>query len=168
MTRFALFLPLLTALLLSACGSPGGYRGGAPAPVEQPAGQPPGGAETRPYQPPALPETTRGEPNRAVQSLMRRARDLVAAGDLSGAAANLERALRIAPYDARLWNQLAHVRESQHQYGLAADLAEKSNTLASTDASLKRDNWLLIARVRRAVGDDAGARAAESQAERLR
>lgn len=168
MNRSALTLIALSSLILSACGTPGGYRSGPPAPVEQPGGQQPGDAEVTPYRPPAVPEGTRAQPNRAVQVLMRRARDQQATGDLAGAAASLERALRIDAHNALLWNQLAHVREAQRQYGLAGDLAEKSNTLAAYDDTLKRDNWLLIARVRRAVGDSAGARAAETQAQRLR
>lgn len=168
MNRFALLLPILLSLILSACGGGGGYRGGQPAPVEQPGGPPAGGAEVTPYLPPSIPESTRAQPNRAVQVLMRRAQDQQATGDLAGAAATLERALRIDPHNALLWNRLAHVREAQHQYGLASDLAQKSNTLAGSDNDLKQENWLLIARVRHAVGDSAGARAAESQAQRLR
>lgn len=168
MNRFALVLPVVLSLILSACGGGGGYRGGQPAPVEQPGGRSSGGAEVTPYQPPSLPAETRAQPNRAVQVLMRRAEDQRASGDLAGAVATLERALRINPHSALLWNRLAHVREMQRQYGLAGDLAEKSNTLAASDNELKRDNWQLIARVRQAVGDTAGARAAESQAQRLR
>lgn len=167
MNRFATFLSVIFSLILAACSGTGGYRGGPPAPVEQPGARPSGDAEVTPYQPPSIPETTRAQPNRAVQVLMRRARDQKTNGDLPGAAASLERALRIDAQNPLLWNQLAHVREAQRQYGLAGDLAQKSNTLAAPDDALKRDNWLLIARVRRAVGDSAGARAAESQAARL-
>lgn len=163
-----LAIPLLLGLiqLLAGCLGSDDYRSKPPAPVEKPAQ--PGAAEVAPYRPPATPETVRPEPNRAVQVLLRRAGDQQAAGDLTAAVVSLERALRIEPHNALLWSRLAHVREQQSQYGLAEDLAQKSNSMAAYDAALKQDNWSLIARVRRAVGDVAGARAAESQAERVR
>lgn len=162
---------LSLALLLAACST--APRREPPAPVSTPggggapSGPPPAGMEVRPYQPPAPPpgSTARPVPNRAVAVLQRRAEDQQRQGDLVGAAASLERALRIAPRDAVLWHQLAKVRESQGRYGQAADLAAKSNNLAAgLDQDLVRENWLLIARVRRAAGDLAGARAAEARA----
>jgi Tfp pilus assembly protein PilF len=123
--------------------------------------------EVRPYEPAAVP--TPGEarpvPNRAVQVLLRRADDQQREGDLNGAAASLERALRIAPRDPLLWHTLARVREQQGKYGQAEEMAAKSNALAGAEQrDLTVDNWRLIARVRRAVGDLAGARAAEARA----
>jgi len=49
----------------------------------------------------------------------------------------------------------------------AAELAAKSNSLASADRSLQAQNWKLIAEVRRRQGDSNGAAAAASQAARL-
>ncbi len=82
------------------------------------------------------------------------------AGDLDGAVASLERALRVDSRDPLLWHQLARLRLTQGRYGMAADLAAKSNALAGTNRELKRENWSLIAEARRAEGDSAGARAA--------
>lgn len=84
-------------------------------------------------------------------------------GDYGQAAASLERALRIEPRNAYLWNRLARLRFAQGQYGEAGDLAAKSNALAGSDRALKRDNWKMVAEARRAAGDIAGARAAEQQ-----
>ena len=65
------------------------------------------------------------------------------------AAASLERALRIEPRNAVLWNRLAHVRYEQKQYALASSLAAKSNTLAGRDAALRADNDRLIKQAKR-------------------
>ncbi len=83
--------------------------------------------------------------------------------DYSAAAATLERALRIEPRNAYLWNRLAHVRLNQGQHNLAGNLADRSNAL-SKEASLKQDNWGVIAAARRQSGDAAGAAEAERKA----
>jgi len=88
-------------------------------------------------------------------------------GDYGQAAASLERALRIEPRNAYLWNRLARLRFAQGQYGEAGDLAAKSNALAGSDRALKRDNWKMVAEARRAAGDIPGARAAEQQVKLL-
>lgn len=171
--RFAHAGALLMSLLLAACGT--APRHEPPAPVSTPEGgtatwpspAPPPGTEIRPYEPPAPPPAgvARPQPNRAVAVLQRRADDQQRQGDLDGAAASLERALRISPRDPMVWHQLALVRERQGRHGQAADLAAKSNSLAAgLEPQLVKDNWRLIARARRAVGDLAGARAAEAKA----
>jgi hypothetical protein len=87
--------------------------------------------------------------SKAVQTLLQQAELQRASGDLVGAAATLERALRIEPESAYVWNRLAHVRAQQGQAGLAAELAAKSNSFVGTDETLKGDNNALIARARR-------------------
>ncbi|MBA1145824.1 tetratricopeptide repeat protein [Ectothiorhodospiraceae bacterium WFHF3C12] len=88
------------------------------------------------------------------------------AGDHEQAAVRLERAIRIAPRNAALWQNLAVVRYRQERYAQAESLALKSNSLTA-DAGLKRQNWLLVAEARRAMGDEAGAREAEAEAKRF-
>ena len=87
--------------------------------------------------------------SKAVKTLLQQAELQRSAGDLTGAAATLERALRIEPDSAYVWNRLAHVRAEQGQAGLAGELAAKSNAFAGGDESLKRDNDRLIARSRK-------------------
>lgn len=89
-------------------------------------------------------------------------------GDMPGAAATLERALRIEPRNAYLWNRLANVRLSQERYTQVENLAAKSNALAAADRDLRRENWQLIARARRTAGNADGARVAENKANTLR
>ncbi len=100
----------------------------------------------------------------AVFDLMQAAERQKNAGDMTGAAATMERALRIEPRNAHLWNRLAQVRLTQRQYGQAEDLASKSNALAAADRDLRRDNWLLIAKARRRAGNMSGASLAENRA----
>lgn len=100
----------------------------------------------------------------AVSDLIQTAARQKEAGDMVGAAATMERALRIEPRNAHLWNQLAEIRLAQRQYSQAEDLASKSNALAAADRDLRRDNWLLIAKARRSVGNVSGASLAENRA----
>lgn len=97
----------------------------------------------------------------AAQELASRAEQQRQSGDYPGAAATLERALRIQPREAYLWNRLARVRLEQGLGSQASNLAARSNNLAGNDQALKRNNWDLIATVRRQNGDFAGAREAE-------
>ncbi len=131
----------LIAALLAGC---------AVAPSEQPA-------PVAPVAPPA---------NAAVAGLMQTARADADAGRPASAAASLERALRIAPRDARLWHELARVRLAQGEYAQAESLAARSDYWAGADDALRAENWRLIADARRARGDDAGAQAALENAAR--
>lgn len=161
-------------LLLSACGSP--YRVGAPAPVESHGKPAPGvetstasGAEVRAYRPPQQIALVRPESSRAVRNLMQRAAAQKRAGDYDGAQASLERALRIEPRNARLWNRLAHLYAAQDDFAQVEQLAAKSNALldsaAQADQVLQADNWSLIARARESLGNPAGARQARERAQ---
>jgi len=97
-------------------------------------------------------------PNRAVQLLHERARSQMNAGDLAGADKSLERALSIQPKNARSWNLLAHLRAEQSSYEMAADIAAKSNTmLTAGEDALKKDNFLLIAKMKSLLGKTAEA-----------
>ncbi|MCP5441113.1 MAG: tetratricopeptide repeat protein, partial [Chromatiaceae bacterium] len=162
-------------LVLSGCG--GLSRSDRPARVEEARGTvaaPASGTATADtqiaaYSPPAGPQIARAQPNRAVAVLLRRAEDQQRSGDLDAATVSLERALRISPDDALLWQRLAGVRMAQHRHELVLQLAAKSNALAKADErGLRSENWRLIAQSRRALGDEAGAREAERQGAALR
>lgn len=128
------------------------------APVES------GEVQIRAYEPSSPVETPKPVHGKAVVSLLRQAESFESTGDYQRAVSAVERALRIEPRNAHLWNRLAHLRYSQKRLRLAKDMAAKSTTLAGADLALKRDNWLLIALARRASGDLAGARVAERTA----
>lgn len=99
----------------------------------------------------------------AVLALLQEADASSASGHLDNSAASLERALRIQPRNALLWQKLAKIRLQQHQPGLAEDLAKKSNLLAK-DKALTGKNWSIIADARREKGDEQGASEADAKA----
>lgn len=163
---------LMAAGMLAGCSS--SIRTSAPAPIEGPGGvqqatpesyQAPGGPAIAAYQAPKATTFAAPAPGKAVQVLMLRAQDQRQAKDYAGAVVSLERALRISPRNAPLWNHLAQVRLDQGNHQLATELASKSNALAHPERKqLRRENWLIIARAKRAMGDGAGARRAEQEA----
>lgn len=87
---------------------------------------------------------------------------------MTGAASLLERAVRVEPRHPLPWNRLARVRLAQSRFGLAEELAKKSNALAGSDRALQRANWQMIAEAQRAQGNSAGAGAALQKANSLR
>jgi tetratricopeptide (TPR) repeat protein len=100
----------------------------------------------------------------AVASLAQRAEQQRQSGDAGGAAATLERALRIQPQEAYLWNRLARVRLEQGMSDSASKLASRSNALTGDAPALKTNNWEIIATARRQSGDIEGAVEAERKA----
>jgi predicted Zn-dependent protease len=134
--------------LLAGCAT-------APQPAIEPAGAP-------------APAPAARVESIAVASLLDSARSDTEAGRLAGAAASLERAIRIEPRNPRLWQELARVRLKQGDYAQAESVAARSNSWAAGDNALRAENWRLIARAREARGDAAGARAALDAAERQR
>ncbi len=142
-------------------------RGDVPPPLSEPLPGPttapvPVPLPDREYRPAPAPATT------AVLALLDTARNQGSTGNLDGAAASLERALRIEPRNARLWSELAAVRLQQQQAQQAEQLAAKSNALAPRDTLLQQSNWRIIAEARRLRGDAGGARAAEQRVRELR
>ncbi|HEV2430989.1 MAG TPA: tetratricopeptide repeat protein [Burkholderiales bacterium] len=122
---------------------------------------PPAPPETRPEQPPPVaPAPPPAKENIAVAGLIETARADAASGNLAGAAASIERALRIEPRNARLWHELARMRLKQGEYAQAENVAARSNSWAGDDRALRAENWRLIAESRKARGDAEGAQTA--------
>jgi hypothetical protein len=158
-------ISVLLLLALSACTTVPPSRDRLPPVVEsQPseAGQDmvPQRVEPTPVPAPAM-------DGGAVIALLERADSYQASGDFGAEAATVERALRIEPGNARLWNRLASVRLKQGKPRQAEQLALRSNALAGADTGLQRRNWRLVARARWAMNDSAGARSAEKRAREL-
>ncbi|MBK1656289.1 hypothetical protein [Allochromatium vinosum] len=131
---------------LPAAETPGAERPVAPAPALPPSN----------FATPSLPP--------AAAKLAGQAEQQRQAGDFAGAAASLERSLRIAPREAYLWNRLARVRLEQGQAVQAGNLASRANDLAGGKEDIKRDNWRIIAESKRRSGDLAAASEAEQRA----
>ena len=138
--------------------SPGG-AGASGAPVSEPAPRTAPQVDT--FRPPSPPEPTL-QP--AAAGLAAQAEQQRQMGNYVGAAATLERAMRIQPQQAYLWNRLARVRMEQGSYGQAGNLAKRSNALVKDQPELKQDNWSIISVSRRTSGDLAGAMEAEQKA----
>lgn len=105
--------------------------------------------------------------NPAVIALLERAQNDAVAGKREAAGASLERALRIEPRNAWLWNELAQTRHAQGQYALAIALAQKSNSFAGSDRRLQAVNWRTIGNARVAQGNRATAELAFKHAVEL-
>jgi Tfp pilus assembly protein PilF len=89
---------------------------------------------------------------RAVSTLLAKSTVQIEAREWEKAAALLERALRIEPRNAKLWQRLAEVRLSQGQYSQAESLAIKSNSLAPKDEALQAENAHIIQQAREGRG----------------
>lgn len=164
------FLSIAVAGLLLAGCAPMPTR---QAPPPQPAPEPEPTVRATPLQEPTLreeqlpsepqsaPQPSRTSP--AVLALVRQAEQRRNAGDLAGAQSTLERAVQIEPTNARLWLDLAQVRLAQDQPAQAEQLALRAVEHARDNQTLSAA-WSLVAKARRAQGDEAGAREAEERA----
>lgn len=103
----------------------------------------------------------------AALSLVREAEGLLARGDSAGAIARLERAQRIAPRSAEVYFKLSEAYVAGNQLGAAEQFTLKGLSLAGSDSRLQRAGWLLLADIRRARGNVAGADQAEARAAAL-
>ncbi|MBW7472353.1 tetratricopeptide repeat protein [Marinobacter sp. M216] len=103
----------------------------------------------------------------AALSLIREADGLLARGDAPAAIARLERAQRIAPRSAEVYFKLSEAYVASNQLGAAEQFTLKGLSLAGNDAQMQRAGWLLLADIRRARGNVAGADQAEERAAAL-
>lgn len=108
-------------------------------------------------------EDTQASP--AILSLYQQAQNARSAGKLDDASNDLERAMRLDPRNAFIWNALASLHLQKQEPDQAASEASKSNSLADGNPYLAADNWRVIAAARQAQGDAAGALQAQAQAE---
>jgi predicted Zn-dependent protease len=116
---------------------------------------------------PTAPGTRPGANTKAIHSLVEVARSDAAAGRFASAAASMERAIRLDPRNAHLWQELARLRLKQGEFAQAEHVALRSNALTRGDKALRTENWNIIAEARAARGDPAGARSARELAKRI-
>jgi len=102
--------------------------------------------------------------NTAVRTLVEQAATERAAGNLTAAAAALERALRIESRNPRVWQELARVRLAEGDAAQAEQLAVRAASWAGDDRSVRAASWRLIAEARATRGDQAGADEASARA----
>lgn len=175
----------LATLLLAGCAAgPGG-------PIYVPADKapPPPQTDTSEPQTPSAsdqqereqrqaeePESTRRAPSyqdssedmsSAAQSLVNSADALLAQGEARAAISQLERAQRISPRSSKIYFKLAAAYRSTGDLGRAEQFALKGLSLSGSNTSLQRTGWMLLADIRRASGNVAGAEKAEARAAAL-
>lgn len=167
-------LALLVVLGLTACADMSMYKQ-TPAPVET-RGQRSSEVNTYPI------DTSRFEPIEHVKQPVRASTDRNPAviallddakldrrqGELSVAASKLERAVRIAPQDAKVWHELASIRFQQNRFQSAEGLAKKSILYSTNDRVLLHKNWTLIADSREQRGQATSATQARVEADKFR
>lgn len=150
------------AFLLSACGGSAAVKEDAPTP--SPTVQSPAKTNT-PVQPSVAEPTDKA----AVSVLWNKAEQARKSGDVDGALAQLEQAVKIQPKSPVLWSRMAELKLKQRQYVSAENIATKSNQLvAGRNKILEYRNWLIIAKAREANGDYAGSAEASTRAKALR
>ncbi|MFO8084609.1 MAG: tetratricopeptide repeat protein [Desulfobacterales bacterium] len=81
----------------------------------------------------------------AAASLEVRSEKLLAEGRTDQAFATAERAIRLDPDNAKLWNLLARIQLNRGNFNQAEQLSKKSNLLAKNDKRLQAKNWRIIA-----------------------
>ncbi len=167
----------LLLAVLAACSLPNPYVPPSPRPTQPPSGQPPQvppqpGETPVPQQPPGEPVPQRptrtftlSPPSRA---LVTQAQEQAQNGDVTAAAATVERALRIEPSNPLLWIELGKLRMREASYGQAESVGRKAVSLATGDARAESAAWSLIADSFRARGRNAEAREADERAAQLR
>ncbi len=100
----------------------------------------------------------------AAQALVSQAHQQSASGDYPGAAATVERALRIEPDNPLLWTELGRIRMGESNPGQAEAMGRKALSLSTGDPAAQASAWHLIAEALRALGKNGEAADAERRA----
>jgi tetratricopeptide (TPR) repeat protein len=153
------------ALLLGGCPAPWtrpSPQGNAPTVPQPPAPEPvpPPAPEPAP-RPPPPPRENHLSP--ATRSLVTQAHTLLAHGDIDGASATLDRALRIEPSNPLLWIELGRVRLVDGNGHQAEVCARKALALASGDPATQGQAGRVLADALRAQGRNQEAQQVESK-----
>jgi uncharacterized protein HemY len=162
----ALGLVVNLSLLLGGCPSPWTRpepQGSAPAIPAQPSPAPappsaPAPASPRPQAPPR-----ENHLSPATRSLVTQAHTLLAHGDIDGASATLDRALRIEPSNPLLWIELGRVRLVDGNAHQAEVCARKALALASGDPAAQGQAGRVLGDALRAQGRNQEAEQVESR-----
>ncbi len=149
-------------------GAPGDVRPGGPIMPGGTAGEPVPLPDTRPPLSPNLPKSIEASGAAApVISLVKTARAALKNGRTDQAGASLERALRIEPRNAWVWQALSALHIVTQQGEQAESEAKKSISLGKRNPYLDVESWRLIAEARKLRGDRAGAEDARAKHEEL-
>jgi len=163
-----LLIALIWAGLLAGCAT--AYPP-APRPAPTPPATPPAEfPQDRIPLPDALPDQapmpepepaptvrTPVDAERPTLALLRQSERSADSGDVEGAIAYVERAIRLDSRDAELWLRLARLQLTANRPTIAEQLAHKAIALSRQQRDHERQGWLLVADAREAQGDRDGA-----------
>lgn len=96
----------------------------------------------------------------AVSSLEVQAEHELETGQIDRAFTTAERAIRIDPKNAKLWNLLARIQLERSNFIQAEQLSRKSNLLSRDDRALQAENWRIISKALDQRGEKAEAKKA--------
>ncbi|MFT0211738.1 tetratricopeptide repeat protein [Pseudomonas sp. F1_0610] len=102
-----------------------------------------------------------------VQALITSAEQSAQRGDFNNAAAQLERAQRIAPAEPIILHRLSEIYLAQGEPATAEQMAQRGLSLSNNKPALQASFWELIARSRDERNDAAGAAQARERAKVL-
>ena len=157
---------LAAALLLSGCPAPGARTSGPDLLIVPAAADPsavaaaPDSAIAPPSPPPLVHENHLSPASR---SLVTQSQSLAAHGDLDGASATLDRALRIEPNNPLLWIEMGRLRLIDSDAHQAEGCARKALALASGDHVAQAQAGRVLADALRVQGRNQEAVAVERQ-----
>jgi cytochrome c-type biogenesis protein CcmH/NrfG len=100
----------------------------------------------------------------AVSSLENQSEQHLAQDRTDQAFATAERAIRMDPTNAKLWNLLARIQLERGNYSQAEQLSRKSNLLAKNNKRLQAENWRIIVKALREKGQTSEAERALQRA----
>ena len=105
--------------------------------------------------------------NPASKALVTQAQTQRKKGDLPGAAASLDRALRIEPNNPLLWIEMGRLRMDQRNFAQAEGMGRKSLSMSVGDSHTQSAAWQLIADSLRARGMNVQAQDALEKSKEL-
>jgi tetratricopeptide (TPR) repeat protein len=165
---------LAAAALLGGCSlfapRPTQPSNGSPSPQPQSSGSlppspaPPSAPPAQPVPPSPPPPSRENHLSPATHSLVTQARTQISHGDLDGASATLDRALRIEPNNPLLWIERGRLRLAESDPHQAEGCGRKALALASGDRSTQAQAGRLLADALRAQGRNPEAIEVERQA----
>jgi predicted Zn-dependent protease len=117
-----------------------------------------------PRERPKSPAATLGPASKALVSQAEAQRKK---GDLPGATATMERALRIEPNNPLLWVEMGRLRMDQRNYAQAEGMGRKALSMSVGDDRTQSQAWQLIADSLRARGKNPEAQQAADRAKAL-
>ncbi len=100
----------------------------------------------------------------AVSSLENQSEQLLAQDRPDQAFTTAERAIRMDPTNAKLWNLLARIQLERGNYSQAEQLSRKSNLHAKNNKRLQAENWRIIVKALREKGQTSEAERALQRA----